>query len=152
LLLIDNGGDQRTVQDKLTREELDAGKLQFFQSPHDSSRIGHFGPFWVQRPGKRPALIDAPRYPTERRGSQPLAGDLAEKFDLPIVRLAVYVSGGNLISNGHGVAITTTALLDQNAALGWDEDVLRQALREALGIQQLVILQTLEQEPSGHVE
>jgi len=152
LLLANNPGEQFAIRNNLGPLDIDITKLQFLKAAHESSRIGQYGPLWVERPGKRPALIDAPRHPIEQRGGQQVPYDLAEALDLPVVRLAMYVSGGNLISNGQGLAITTTAILDQNADLGWDEEIIRPMLREALGIEHLVILRTLEGEPTAHVE
>jgi agmatine/peptidylarginine deiminase len=122
------------------------------ESPHESSRVGQYGPFCVERPDKGLALIDAPRHPLEPHRSPQTAYDLAAGLDLPLVRLALYLSRGNLISNGQGLAIATTSILDQNADLGWDEDTIRRTLRQALGIKDLVILAALEEEPTGHVE
>jgi agmatine/peptidylarginine deiminase len=152
VLLTSRPGEEHAIRNALARAEIDAAGLRFLPSPHESSRIGQYGPLWVERPGAGPALIDAPRHAFEQRGGAQVANDLAEGFDLPIVRLAMYLSGGNLISNGQGLAIATTAILDQNADLGWDEDTIRRTLRQALGIEQLVLLQTLDGEPSGHVE
>jgi hypothetical protein len=153
VVLLANGASQElTVRNLLTQLDADTAQLRFLRAAHDSSRIGHYGPLWIERPGGKPALIDAPRHLVELRGGKDLVFDLAEGLDLPIARLAVYLSRGNLISSGQGVAITTTAMLDQNADLGWDESAIRQALRETLGITQLVVLRTLEGEPSGHVE
>ncbi len=152
VLLASRLGEQFAVRNALAQFEIDTTKVRFLESPHESSRIGQYGPFWVERPGKGPALIDAPRHALEQRGGAQVVRDLAEGFDLPIVRLAMYLSGGNLISNGQGVAIATTGMLDQNADLGWDEDTIRRTLRQALGIEQLILLQTLEGEPTGHVE
>jgi hypothetical protein len=152
VLLANRANEELAVRNILAQLEVDAAGLRFLRAAHDSSRIGHYGPLWIARPGDRPALIDAPRHLVEPRGGKDLVLDVARGLDFPIVRLAVYLSRGNLISNGRGVAITTTAILDQNADLGWDEEAIRRALREGLGITQLVILRTLEGEPTGHAE
>ncbi len=152
LMLSSRPAEELAVRTALAQAEIDDAPLRFLESEHESSRIGHYGPFWVERPGKGPALIDAPRHPLEQRRSAQAAYNLAEGLDLPIVRLAVYLNRANLISNGQGIAIATTAILDQNADLGWDEDTIRRTLRQALGIQKLVVLEVLEEEPTGHVE
>jgi agmatine/peptidylarginine deiminase len=152
VLLSARSSEELALRNALPSYEIDVAKLRFLQVPHESSRVGQYGPFWVERPRDRPVLIDAPRHPVENRGGQQVAYDLAESFDLRVVRLAMYLSGGNLISNGQGIALTTTGILDQNADLRRDEATIRRLLREALGIEQLIILATLEGEPSGHVE
>lgn len=152
LVLTGRPGEELAIRTVLAQAEIDDAPLRFLESPHESSRVGQYGPFWIERPDKGPALIDAPRHPLEPRRSPQTAYDLAEGLDLPVVRLALYLSRGNLISNGQGLAIATTSILDQNADLGWDEDTIRRTLREALGIQELAILETLEEEPTGHVE
>jgi agmatine/peptidylarginine deiminase len=152
VLLANQKSQELAVRNALVGFEMDVSRFRFVQAAHESSRIGRYGPLWVDRPSGKPALIDAPRHRVEPSGGNRFALDLAEGLDLPIVRLALYLSRGNLIANGQGVAITTTGILDQNADLGWDEQIIRRTLRQALGIKELVILATLEGEPTGYVE
>src|SRR5436309_6733377 len=48
-LLIDRPSDQVAVQNTLAEDGIDAAKVRFLRSAHDSSRIAQYGPFWVER-------------------------------------------------------------------------------------------------------
>lgn len=60
--------------------------------------------------------------------------------------------GGNILSNGKGVVLTTTTLLQENQPDGFDETLLRESLRTYLGCEHLVMLEPLSGERTGHVD
>lgn len=151
-LLANNTADQHRLRNALAAAGIDPSQIKMLIAPHESSRIGDHGPFWGERASSPPVLIEAPRHPVEPRGGPEVAKRLAQDQSLKIVRLAVYLSRGNLVTNGQGVGVATTALLDQNADLGWDQATLRRTFAEVFGIKELVILETLHGEPSGQVE
>ncbi len=61
------------------------------------------------------------------------------------------IEGGNLISNGRGICITTQQVLDANADHA-DEATVREWMQECYGAEQAVFLEPLSGEPTGHVD
>jgi agmatine/peptidylarginine deiminase len=62
------------------------------------------------------------------------------------------LDGGNLLSNGQGLLLATTALLDENLPHDCDEAKVRAILGEYLGGAHVEFLEPLVGEPTGHVD
>lgn len=138
-----------------------ATRVRFLTIPHDSLWIRDYGPIQVDRVSRGPAaddeapaglLLDANYYFDHRQCDDAAASDLARQFDAPSRPLPLYLSAGNLLSNGQGLAIATYNLVGQNLRAGLDEVGVRELLRERLGVEQLVLLEPLAGEITGHVD
>jgi len=60
--------------------------------------------------------------------------------------------GGNLISDGAGNCLTSDLTAEKNERNGFDEDILKEVLKEYLGCQLTLILPRLKGEKTGHVD
>jgi agmatine/peptidylarginine deiminase len=150
VLLVASEADLAQAKAALAASGIEPASVEFLTLPHESSRINQYGPLWISRGRRGPALVETWR-PGEASSKQPsFARTLAEHFQLPLVRAEVHV-GGNLLTNGRGLALTTTTLEDENAAFGLDAQGIEDVLRRACGIKQLVLLEPLEGEPTGQV-
>jgi agmatine deiminase len=151
ILLVNGPKDQAEAETALAGLSLAQGQVEFLKAPHDSCRIGHYGPAWLTRGDLGPALLETARHATDPPGHQRAVTALASRFSLPLIRADICVGGGNLLTNGNGLALTTTTALDQNADLGLDAHMMDNLLRRAGGITQTVFLEPLKGEPTGHV-
>jgi agmatine/peptidylarginine deiminase len=77
---------------------------------------------------------------------------VAAQLHLTAVRAPLSLEGGNLLSNGRGLCLTTTMLYDGNRERGHTEGSLRKVLRDFFGAQETVFLEPLSGEPTGHVD
>jgi agmatine/peptidylarginine deiminase len=77
---------------------------------------------------------------------------LAKLLDLPVDTVPLDIDGGNLLSNGSGLAIITTQIFDDNLAFGYDESTVIDIIKQRYGFEQLVILEPLIGEEAGHVD
>jgi agmatine/peptidylarginine deiminase len=64
----------------------------------------------------------------------------------------VILDGGNLLSNGTGLFLATTSLIDENQPLDYDREQLEAVLDEYLGCTRIEFLETLVGEPTRHVD
>lgn len=72
---------------------------------------------------------------------------------LPLVAPQLYLEGGNLLSNGCGVCVTTEFLIEKNKKrLGLSRVEVSGLLRDYLGAREVVILKSLVDEPNSHVD
>lgn len=150
LLLVANEADRVQAKAALAGFGVEQARVEFLTVPHESSRIHHYAPICVSRGERGPVLVETVGQVEDPPEHRLLAGALAEHFRLPLVRAQVYV-GGNLLTNGRGLALTTTTLEDENAHLGLDAQAIEDVLRRSCGIKQLVFLDPLEGEPTGQV-
>ena len=70
----------------------------------------------------------------------------------PMFQLPVLVEAGALLSNGVGLCIASTRLLAKNAASGIKEVQVTAALKRLTGATDVVYLEPIRGEPTGHVD
>ena len=89
---------------------------------------------------------------TVNENDNALARILANKFSLPVSAAPLNLHGGNLITNGAGLCLTTNQLLKWNEDRGLDQAALRKIARKHLGCEKLIFLERLAGEQTGHVD
>jgi len=80
------------------------------------------------------------------------AGQLALSMRLPVLPAELDLQGGNLLTNGEGLFVTTEAAMHPNAAAGLSPRQVRERLATRLGARAWVCLEPLRNEPTGHVD
>lgn len=151
--LVTGAEGRKAVADILVARGLPADAVHYVKVPHDTMWVRDYGPVFVRRASDGQALIVDPSY---ERFARPL-DDAAPERLATLLRMSsltspLSIEGGNLLSNGHGLGLTTTTLLQRNRELGCSEDRVRNLLREYFGIQQAVFLEPLAGEPTGHAD
>lgn len=74
---------------------------------------------------------------------------VADHFELSLKTMPLEMQGGNLIINDKGLAICTNLILEQNDL---NKSELFEILKTYLNITQLVVLQKLQNEATGHID
>jgi agmatine deiminase len=146
---------------------IPADRVAFIQRPGKDGHYGtrDWGPFAVYDEHERQTLRD-PRYIDYALSGYDSSGELAwwaklepgldwsgddiapqaigEALGLPREELPFSFTGGNVEVDGRGRAFATQILEHENAALGVPPEELRAALREHMGIRELVLLPNFE--------
>ncbi|MBN1340085.1 MAG: agmatine deiminase family protein [Bacteroidales bacterium] len=68
---------------------------------------------------------------------------LADSFRCPLISLPVYLTGGNIMTDGQGTAVSTKQMLDENYP-GCDEECFRKTAMDSLGINRYLIVDNPE--------
>ena len=152
VMLVRTPADRRTIVGELERNSLPAGCVRFFQVPYDTIWARDYGPTVVWTADGSLQLVDA----AYQRGQRPLddevPGLLAPELLLPMVRTPLVVDGGNLLTNGIGLCVTSFRVLEQNAPHGLDPTEVEALLCETYGVEDVVFLEPLSGEGTGHVD
>ena len=117
----------------------------------DSFWIRDYGPFFV-REIENPdnlSIEDAKYYPNQPNDDA-LPKDLAAKIDVPVSDFDLNFTGGNFLSNGGGLCIVSSTVLENNPHL--DRETIEEMFCEQLGCQELVIVDALKDAATGHVD
>lgn len=113
-----------------------------------------FGPHFVRWSDGRVVILH-PAYPfVGRQNEAVVPAAMASLLDLPRRRVPLAVEGGNLLSNGRGVALFTGALAEVNRMHGFDYDLpqVRALLSEHFGFSQPLALEPLLSHRTLHVD
>jgi agmatine/peptidylarginine deiminase len=151
--LVVNAEGGKEVSEILVARGLPADAVHYVEIPHETMWIRDYGPLFVRRDSDGQAVVvdaDYERFSRPKDDNAPAV--LASQFQLAAVRAPVSLEGGNLISNGRGLCLTTTTLLERNRERGCDEEHLRNLLRQFFGAGETVFLEPLSGEPTGHVD
>lgn len=152
ILLVRDEDEEFEAVDVLRHAGIPRRAVTFLPLPHDSVWTRDYGPAIVRSPGGSLQIVDVDYQRGERPNDDELPPLIGPQLELPTVRAPLNLEGGNLISNGAGLCLTTMKLLEQNADRGYGELELRTVLGEYYGASTTVFLEPLVGEPTGHVD
>ncbi len=144
------------VRRVLAEHKLPLDLIRPARVPTDTIWVRDFGPIVVRRgDGGRVALDCQYR---RRSGSKRRERDnaasaaIAHHLGVPIRKCPLELEAGNLLSNGAGLLVTTTAALNANISRGHNARAVADYLGQTFGCRQIVVVEPLYGEPTGHVD
>jgi len=157
IALVSSDMEQRAGRRLLEERGLPADAVTFLIQSAESMWVRDFGPLFVQRLDGRPAVVDLDRFDdvipeVYWQGDGSIPRRVGPQLDLPVVSVSLCLDGGNLLSNGDGLAVTSTSVLDDNEDRGFSEPDIRSTLACFFGVRDWVCLRPLIDEPTGHVD
>jgi|GEM_PF-3471805 len=150
--LIGSDDERGQLEALLHDRGIVASHVLYVGLPHDSPWIRDFGPIVARRNDGSTVVIDAHYGESDRFNDDVVPTVLANCLRVPVVSPPIIVDGGNLLTNGDGVFVTTRHLIDQNDLESHNEDTIGKVLRAYYGANDLVVLLPLNGEPTGHVD
>lgn len=147
--VVSDAEDRETVMGILEEHELARDSVRFLEIDHDTMWIRDYGPFVLVAPGGALAVADAAYGAEGRTADDRLPRELAARIGARRIDVPLTVDGGNLLSNGQGICLTTTALIAQNDQ---SESTVHRALKLCYGCRRTVFLEPLAGEETGHVD
>ncbi len=130
--------------------------VSFVKVDMDTMWIRDYGPIFVKDGKGRNMIINAEYVDTddigERWHDDDLPIELGKWFGLQVDDLPIVIEGGNLLSNGEGLIVSTTSVEAANRHRGYDVHKLFDIFNEKLGAKQWVFLECLEGERTGHAD
>lgn len=144
--------DRTGIADEVKEAVADAGgdvdKVSLLHSDRDSLWLRDYGPVVVHE-GPRRRVYDFQYFGAEVDDGQ--AKKIAKRrWSRTVTELDIRLEGGNLMSNGDGVCLTTEIVLSDNP--GHSEAAIRRLLARELGCRELLILPKLDGEGTGHID
>jgi agmatine/peptidylarginine deiminase len=149
------GQDDETLQDArdtLAAQGVDAAGVRFLCLPIETPWIRDFGPRQLKsNDGTFPILDAVTEPPNSAQEKTPT--EVAKVLGLDARDVVVAIDGGNLISNGDGLCLTTLYMFQQNVwQLERQPSQVVALLREGFGASHLAVLRPLNGESTGHVD
>lgn len=152
LALVNGDAGRRRAEQTLAVHHVTAPHVHFVNVKHNSMWARDYGPLTVRQLDGRPALVDAWYTSAERPDDDAVPALLGETMAVPLVEASLFLDGGNLLSNGRGLLLATYHLVDKNADSGVDAAQIRLNLGQLFGARDVVFLEPLVGEPTGHVD
>ncbi len=150
IMLVHDAVAEECVRQQLDQRGLPTSAVQFARVPSNSIWARDFGPMSVKTRAGDCWLIDSDYLREAGRPEDDLVPtQLGRLLRQPVHAIPLTVEGGNLLSNGRGLLLTTTQTLESNAEEA--ANVITK-LRQAYGADQVVVLEPLFDESTGHVD
>lgn len=152
--LVGNEAEMQMVEARLHEHGLPSEAVHFLAAPMVTMWVRDWGPVQVVKSGGTPLLVDAHYEGNARNQSDDeVGGSLASSFDLPVRELPLTLEGGDLLSNGQGLGLTSRRVVQRNqASRGYDQSDVANLLQRHYGFEDWFPLPSLVGEPTGHVD
>lgn len=152
LALVPDDACREKVRSVLSARGQSDEAVEFVSVPHNTMWTRDYGPFIVRQPNGSPAMTDLIYVGADRRKDDLVPWWLGKNYSLPVVHVPLTLEGGNLLSNGRGLCLTTTKVLLKNRERGLEDDEILRLLDQYFGAEQTVVLEPLQRESTGHVD
>lgn len=150
--IIDSEEQRKHLVTLLCDWGLPAHLLHFVSLPVKGMWVRDYGPSFVRGTEGGVVILDAEYLELDRPEDDKAPSELAALLRVPVQHVPMLVEGGNLLGNGHGLCLTTSALMKRNQQRGHSEADVRRMLEEYYGYDQVVVLKELLSEPTSHVD
>ena len=129
---------------------LPAHRVRCVRSAAIGLWVRDYGPAFVRRAG-RTCILDAQYFYPNRPEDDRFPSDFALLLGLAVRGVPLVVEGGNLLSNGRGMALCSTVLLDRNAAQHQPAETMN-ALAANYGFKAVACVRPLQGGPTPHTD
>ena len=143
----------------LRKHGLGPEAVRYAVMPMDSMWIRDYGPVFVRRADGSLSIADGQYVYVDEAAKPRLRDDAVPKLfgrslGLPVITLPLDFDGGNLLTNGEGLCVTTGTVVTHNFRGGLQQGrkAVAETLRGTFGFRQWVLLKVLKDEPTGHVD
>ncbi len=141
------------VLEKMAKGKISLERVEVLLMELDTPWVRDFGPFTMRNPQTTWLACQFSHVPGQRDADGRMAKNFTSHWDLKPVEVPFYLDGGNLISNGQGLLITTTHTLEINREMGGSKrGDLNAMFRQYFGAKQIVYLEPLAEELNQHVD
>jgi agmatine/peptidylarginine deiminase len=131
---------------------LPAHLLHFVFMPVRSMWVRDYGPVFVRWSDGSVTILDAHYAAPDRPNDDLVPSAVAALLKVPVAQVPLNVDGGNILSNGQGLCLTTSLMIHRNQMRGYDQRRVTQILSEYYGFYSGLFLAPLQGEHTGHVD
>lgn len=132
----------------LKANHLPETSIDFFRWPVESPWLRFYAPYFMV--GEHTTVLDFTYAGKNHDIEDAFAPVFAASFKLHYSHCGLTFDGGDLLTNGDGVCITTPGSFNANAERGYDDKRVGEILHDQFHFQRWVRLEPLPGEPTGH--
>jgi agmatine/peptidylarginine deiminase len=148
--LISSADQQQRTIDLLTSHQIPTDHIHFFLWPASSMWVQDFGP--VISVGRELRVLDFTYQFLERDVENQLPLAFAATYGMKIEHVHLSMEGGNLLSNGRGLCLSSSSLIAENESRKYDLQKVGGILQHYFHFKQWTYMTPLIGEPTGHVD
>ncbi|WP_182866996.1 agmatine deiminase family protein [Rhodopirellula sp. JC639] len=155
VIVADNPDSLKRAGRSLAEAGVDLNRVDFRMLETEVPWFRDCGPIASRSPSGQSIWFDS-QLTRRNTDFRPICDSLPERIvnlaTTLISRTPLRVEGGMLASNGRGLTITSQAMLQKNAEYGFSAQAITDELKRITGATELVVVPSLESEPTAHVD
>ena len=136
----------------LAKGRLSPDSVRFVLAPTNTIWMRDFGPLFVCGSDGGRRAVDPGYGKPSRAADDAVPAAVARQFRASLSTTKLTWHGGNLLSNGRGLLLTTIQAVNANIEAGHDTGTIKRFLGGQLGAAQIVALEPLRGENTAHVD
>lgn len=140
-------GQQSSARSSFSRGGVNLDRVTFVNATSDSYWVRDYGPWYIFA-GKNPAIVDNV-YNRPRQNDDAIPSAFASLLNIPMYGMNLTHTGGNMMQDGRGHAVSDELILQENNN---DEADVRQKMLDYLGIDNYHITIDPQGEYIAHVD
>jgi len=137
-------------EELLAESGIPKGAVAFVQVPQQTVWIRDYGPLFVRTEGGGAAVVDSDRSARCSTGDETVPTEIARILRVPRIISPLAVEGGNLLTNGEGLCVTTSAIVNGDAPTS--RETVADSLRDEFGFARWVHLRPPQWVETEHVD
>jgi agmatine/peptidylarginine deiminase len=136
------------AQNNYASNGVNMANCEWIITTTDSYWTRDYGPWWITDENGEFGIVDFP-YNRPRANDNLVPGVVASYLGVPLDYMNVYHTGGNYMTDGRGISISTDLVIEEN---GYDEAMVRQLHKDYLNIGTYHIVPDVNGEYIKHID
>ncbi len=116
ITIVQSSAQQTTVTNQYNTNGVNISNCSFYVAPLNSYWVRDYGPWFIVDGNNNVGIVDFP-YDRPRADDDEIPVKIASYLNVPLFGMNLENTGGNYMSNGLGVAASTTLVNDDNPSL-----------------------------------
>ncbi|MCH7728969.1 MAG: agmatine deiminase family protein [Planctomycetes bacterium] len=150
-ILVQDENAEQSLMAKLRKVGVPDHGVRFFCMPTHTPWVRDYGPLVITTDVGVHRFVDA-RYDKDRFYDDHVPARLSRLARVAKLTTPLAIEGENLLTNGKGICLTTTRLLQENEAHGFSEEYVTNSIKRIFGATEVIYLKPLVGEGTGHVD
>lgn len=120
ITILEDQGEENNVISQYDSHGVNLSNCQFIQTDSDSYWTRDYGPLFITVDNQELAIVNFP-YNRPRPNDNDIPVDVADYLEIPLFGMNLTHTGGNYMTDGHGISASSDLVLEENNSLTVDD-------------------------------
>ena len=152
-VVVSGDSAEHSARKQFEADGTNMANVTFVHASVDSVWMRDYGPWWIQTQDGDREIIDLV-YNRPRPDDDKFPSEFAQQQGLKAHTTKLILPGGNLILDGHGMAIMTDQVFDSGQGENPDMSMeqLQKYMKELFGVNKIILLKAMKRDGTGHAD
>jgi agmatine/peptidylarginine deiminase len=147
--IVASTSEKNTVQNQYQSHGVNLSHCSYLIAPTDTYWTRDYGPWFIINNESVQGVVDF-TYNRPRPDDDQIPTEYAENQSLPVYDMPLVTAGGNYMTDGQGIAISTTLVWEENP--GYTPEEINQTVHDYLGITTYHVVPDVNNEYIKHID